>query len=349
MDPHIPNIAIDQLLHFPTLNQDSLQSLLTDHLLKSSIDAFHRPNEDNLLFSTWISSCRDDFSGAWLEAIPSSLSYTYTNQEYRHALLFRLFLPLPLITPGEFCHCKPRPPLDVTGHHLSHGCKESNIRTENHDELKREISCLLSYGGFAVVMEEQRCFTSVADTRKKPDVSIQGWGPRGSNYKYKKLILDVGITQALLGSQSGVLSSTMAIALHPDCQTATYHNQKVAKYSSLANAAHIDFLPIIFASSGRPHPKAKEFISDLSVAISDFRGIPAERLYFYITKRLSCALQKALFNSFHKKISIIHSKANGPAINAPDINDQSVLASDYMNCDSGVPVDLLDHFDVNQD
>jgi hypothetical protein len=76
----------------------------------------------------------------------------------------------------------------------------------------------------------------------------------------------------------------MAIAIHPDCQTSAYHSQKVAKYSLLANAAHMDFLPIIFASSGRPHPKAKEFISDLSAAISDFRGIPAERLYFYITK-----------------------------------------------------------------
>ena len=199
------------------------------------------------------------------------------------------------------------------------------------------------------MIEEQHCFTSVSETRRKPDVSIRGWGPRGTNYKHKKLILDVGITQALLGSQSAVLSSTMAIALHPDCQTSAYHNQKVAKYSSLANAAHIDFLPIIFASSGRPHPRAREFISDLSVAISDFRRIPAERLYFYITKRLSCALQKALFNSFHKKISIIHSKANGPTIHAPDINDQSVLASDYMNCDSGVPMDLLNLFDVDHE
>ena len=192
LDPHIPDITVEQLLHFPTLNQDSLQSVLTEHLLKSSIDAFHRPNEENILFSSWISSCRDDFSGAWLEAIPSSLSYTFTNPEYRHALLFRLFLPLPLISQGEYCHCKSRPPLDLTGHHLSHGCKESNIRTENHDELKREISSLLSYGGFAVIIEEQRCFNSVSETRKKPDVSIQGWGPRGTNYKHKKLILDVG-------------------------------------------------------------------------------------------------------------------------------------------------------------
>jgi hypothetical protein len=349
LDPHIPNITIDQLLQFPTLNQDSLQSILTEHILKSSTDAFHCPDEGNILFSSWISSCRNDFSGAWLEAIPSSLSYTFTNLEYRHALLFRLFLPLPLITPGEYCHCKSRPPLDLTGHHLSHGCRESNIRTENHDELKREISSLLSYGGFAVMIEEQHCFASISETRRKPDVSVRGWGPRGSNYKHKKLILDVGITQALLGSRSGILSSTMAIATHPDCQTSAYHNQKVTKYSSLANAAHIDFLPIIFASSGRPHPKAKEFISDLSVAISDFRGIPAERLYFYITKRLSCALQKALYNSFHKKISLIHSKANGPTIHALDINDHSVLASDYINCSFGVQMDLLNFFDVDQE
>jgi hypothetical protein len=113
--------------------------------------------------------------------------------------------------------------------------------------------------------------------------------------------------------------------------------------------SEMDFLPIIFASSGRPHPKAKEFISDLSAAISDFRGIPAERLYFYITKRLSCALQKALINSFHKKISIIHSKANGPTIHAPEINDNSVLASDYINCDSGIPTNLLNLFDVDQE
>jgi hypothetical protein len=199
------------------------------------------------------------------------------------------------------------------------------------------------------MIEEQHCFASISETRRKPDVSVQGWGPRGPDYKHRKLILDVGITQALLGSQSGVLSSTMAIAVRPDCQMSAYHNQKVTKYSSLANAAHIDFLPIIFASSGRPHPKAKEFISDLSVAISDFRGIPAERLHFYITKRLSCALQKTLYNSFHKNISIIHSKANGPTIHAPDINDQSVLTSDYMNCTSSDQMDLLNLFDVEQE
>jgi hypothetical protein len=48
----------------------------------------------------------------------------------------------------------------VTGHHLSHGCNEDNIRNDNHTEFKREFASLLTYGGFTVIIEEQRCFAS---------------------------------------------------------------------------------------------------------------------------------------------------------------------------------------------
>ena len=61
LDPHIPNITIYQLLEMPAITLDSLQGVLSDHLLSSTIAAFHTPNNDNvitILFSTWISSCR---------------------------------------------------------------------------------------------------------------------------------------------------------------------------------------------------------------------------------------------------------------------------------------------------
>jgi hypothetical protein len=145
----------------PAITHDSLQGVLTDHLLRTIIDTLqHQPNVDDIQFSTWLSSCQNDFSGAWLEAIPSSPAYEFSNSDFRHALLFRLFLPLPLISPGDSCHCKLRPPLDITGHHLSHGCNEDNIRNDNHTEFKREFASLLTYGGFTVIIEEQRCFAS---------------------------------------------------------------------------------------------------------------------------------------------------------------------------------------------
>jgi hypothetical protein len=320
----------------PTITHESLQGVLTDHLLRTTVDTLHRPNIDDIQFSTWISSCRNDFSGSWLEAIPTSPSYEFSNSDFRYAILFRLFLPLPLISPGDKCHCKLHPPLDPTSHHLSNGCNEDNIRNDNHTELKHEFASLLNYGGFAVIIEEQRCFASIVDTRKRPDICIQGWGLRGTTYKHRKLIIDVGITtQTLLGTQLGVLSSTLTLATHPDSQPSAHHNTKITKYQALANAAHLDFLPLIFASSGRPHSAAKGFISDLTIAISQFRNIPPTTLHLFIRKRLSCALQKALAGSFNKKIFLIHSKSNGPSTSAPEINDQAIMDSNYINyCDS---------------
>jgi hypothetical protein len=101
LDVYIPNITIQQLLDMPFIVLDSLQGVLSTHLLRPTIEAFHHPNRDDILFSTWISSCRNDFSGAWLEAIPSSSTYKFSNLDFRHAILSRLFLPLPLISPGD--------------------------------------------------------------------------------------------------------------------------------------------------------------------------------------------------------------------------------------------------------
>ena len=101
LDVYIPNITIQQLLDMPFIVLDSLQGVLSTHLLRPTIEAFHHPNRDDILFSTWISSCRNDFSGAWLEAIPSSSTYEFSNLDFRHAILSRLFLPLPLISPGD--------------------------------------------------------------------------------------------------------------------------------------------------------------------------------------------------------------------------------------------------------
>ena len=141
----------------------------------------------------------------------------------------------------------------------------------------------------------------------------------------------MGITQALFGSQKGILSATLALVLDPDAQASAYHNFKNTKYLKLANLARMDFLPVIFTSSGRPHLNAKEFIYDLVLSISQFRKIPPTCLHFYITKRLSCVLQKALLNSFNKKISLIHSRANGPSTSNLEINDHAIIDSEYIN------------------
>jgi hypothetical protein len=79
LDVYILNIIIRQLLDMPSIVLDSLQGVLSTYLLRPTIEALHHPNRDYLLFSALISSCRNNFSGAWLEAIPSSSTYEFSN------------------------------------------------------------------------------------------------------------------------------------------------------------------------------------------------------------------------------------------------------------------------------
>jgi hypothetical protein len=74
LEPHIPNVTVQQLLDMPAITHESLQGVLTDHLLKTTIDTLHQPNIDDIQFSTWISSCRNDFNQWHLVRGNSNLS-----------------------------------------------------------------------------------------------------------------------------------------------------------------------------------------------------------------------------------------------------------------------------------
>ena len=175
----IPNIAIHHLMTLPTSSSTmTLQGLLSESLLEPLLGEFFNPDPNDILYSTWVSSCRNDYSGAWLESIPYQSKFLFPNLEFQSALLTRLFLPQALIPPGCRCSCKEHPTIDIYGHHFSHGCREDGLRNNNHDELKREFLQLLTYSGFTVKVEEIGCFAAVDDTQKRPDVSILNWGPR---------------------------------------------------------------------------------------------------------------------------------------------------------------------------
>jgi hypothetical protein len=214
---------------------------------------------------------------------------------------------------GTICDCKRKTVLDKYGHHFVSGCACYGKRTQQHDALSYATSGAISWCGLRNIREELGCFKEADPLNgKKPDISVIHPLPSDdlvdSQGRIPKLILDIQITSPVPGSQGGVfLTMTKNVANQENHEANRAFNSKNRKYGEIAKENGLSFLPIIFETTGRIHPKSLEFFDCLAAHAAEVKKIDKGIVYGYIMNKLSCTLQKSIAETINSRLH----KVNG--------------------------------------
>lgn len=248
-----------------------------------------------------------------LTVVPKTENFQIHNSDFARALRYRLFLHQKDLVEGTVCDgCKRKVILDPTGHHLVSGCASFGKRTQMHDALAYEASFLISYCGLRNIREELGCFREAhPECGKRPDITV--FNPVASdnlvdaNGRIPKLILDFQITSPLPGSQQGVFSAmTPYMADKADNMAGKAFTKKNSDYKRIAEDNGLSFLPIIFETTGRIHPKALEFFSAIADHASQVKRIDKGIIFAFMMNRLSCVLQKHMAGIISSRVNTIN-------------------------------------------
>jgi hypothetical protein len=295
---------ITALLAQAMQKNETLQSKLFEMQRPHTIQLFKDSITDTKRLA-WIVSLSgsDSKSSRWLDVTPKTVDFKFKSDQFQALLCHRLLLQQPIFVPTSKCYCKSAPLLDPYGHHLSAGCAKDGTFHKTHDSLKMVIKDLCNFAGFVTRVEEPRCFQEAdPDCNLRPDLSIYNF----PNHPRRKLILDVSVTHPVPIISSRVLSRNEA---SQPCRAANLcFNRKNNKYSAVSEANDLEFLPLIFETTGKMHPKTETFLDRTVAEIVNTRDHPGVRsvLQFYWFARVSCCLQKCIADSILSKSRVVN-------------------------------------------
>jgi hypothetical protein len=291
------------VLHFNAIGkEETFQNTLFELQTPHTVNCFINSVNDSKRLAWYTSSCGEDSrSSKWLEAIPKSKDFKFSSNEFQALLCYRLFLQQPVYVPTSKCYCKKAPTLDPLGHHLSAGCAKDGTLHKTHDSLKLVLKELCSFAGLYTRIEETRAFQEAfPDCNLRPDMSIY-------NYHYHKVVADVSVTHPIPISSSTVLSRNAA--LQPCRAAEKARRRKIAKYSTVSDANNLEFLPIIFETTGKMHPETEIFVKEiLQKACEDIPLVHHSVLHSYWYTRISCSIQKSVAEAILTKSRVVNGK-----------------------------------------
>ena len=240
--------------------------------------------------------------------VPRDATFKFANADFVNLVRLRLYIDLAGIVDGSRCRCKAKTLLDKRGHHLLSGCKIGHWVSTTHDHMVLEIKTLATYCGFWCIREERDCFKNTNPfNNRRPDVSIMNPLQKHTSGD-NKLLLDAEVTNPVPGSKSGKQGAlTMGKARQEGSKAEEAFKGKNKEYLEIATANGLSFLPIIFESTGRVHPKAMEFFKDIAKHKEEITKIPKDRTYGWMMNRLSCVLMHAIAKCLNTKIAAITS------------------------------------------
>jgi hypothetical protein len=287
-----------------TASRETLQSKLFELQQPHTVQAFRDSILDTKRLAWIVSqSGRDSKCSRWLDVTPKTHDFKFKSEEFQVLLCHRLFLQQPVHVPTSKCYCKAAPLLDPYGHHLSAGCAKDGTFHKTHDSLKMVVKELCNFAGFVTRVEEPRCFQEAnPDCNLRPDLSVYNYPPI---YPRRKMIIDVSVTHPVPITSARVLSRNEA--LQP-CRAANLcFNRKVTKYAAVSEANNLEFLPLIFETTGKMHPKTETFLDRTVTEILNRRN-PALRsvMNFYWYARVSCCIQKCIADAILTKSRVVN-------------------------------------------
>ena len=293
--------------------RETVQSILTKYVVAEKLTLFKEKLTGPLVHRlAWLTSLQGPEVGRWLTVVPRYEDFQFHNVAYEIQMRYRLLLPQRNLAEGTICDCKRKTVLDLFGHHLVSGCGCFGKRTQQHDAMAYNLNGSIGYCGLRSVREELGCFREAdPENGKKPDISVINPLPSEdlvpSQGRMPKLILDVQITCPIPGSQGGVfLPMTPYIAKKTLSQAEKAFNGKNTKYKKIAEDNGLSFLPIIFETTGRAHPKALDFIEAMSAHAAEVKRIDKGIVFAFIMNKLSCTLQKCIAETISSRLNTIN-------------------------------------------
>jgi hypothetical protein len=293
LDASYINFNIFAIFKEHNSHSKSFQKHLSSLFIKSNLEKFNAvlTAQNNLDVIAWFKSVSAPEAGLWLTIIPKAAKYVFSADEFRVSLRYRFHIHQNAfhIRPGLACDCAPHPTLDLFGHHLTTGCGRQGYRHRTHDFLGLEIVQMLKYCGLWSKREENNCFQTIddPDSQRRPDISVF------PQHFDKKLVMDICITNPIPGSKKCTASkltlndaSKVGRAAHISFQ------RKNSLYNVAATENNLDFLPIIFETTGLLHHSAKEFFLSVAKHAADEKKIHPSILHSFLLKNFSVALQK---------------------------------------------------------
>ena len=265
----------------------STQSLIGKGMRRVRLDEYKQQITDNHDLA-WFVSCCDRDAGRWLEMSPKSPYTTLSANEFTSQFFYRLRLPSPFIVSGTKCTCAGFPMVDTQGIHLTTGCGKDGFRHKTHDNLVRTLESMSRCCGFVVRREEQQCFQDAfPDSQRRPDLSILNAPGR-----QQKVVADLMVTGPV-GRQQ--LSRAQAVQ---ECRAANKaYSDKCRSYGELARANNLEFVALIFESTGKIHPNTVRFIDDMLKYCAGLDKSRLGRLKRFWYTAISFSLQKHLAQS----------------------------------------------------
>ena len=304
--------------------QNQLYTLSVNNTLESFKNKLMENNDVNAI--AWFNSISAPEAGLWLTTIPKSDKYIFTNDEFQISLRYRFYIHQTsnIIRPGTACDCSAHPVLDRFGHHLTTGCGKHGYRHKTHDFIGYEILNILKYSGIWCRREELNCLQTIndPDSQRRPDISVYG-APKHFD---KKLIMDICITNPIPGSTKCQPSNlTIDEAANIGRAAQKSYNSKYSSYLNAIEQNNLDFLPVIFETSGLLHSESKNFFLSVAKFAESEKKIHYSILNAFFLKNLSIALQK-----YQASAILGHSsKLNG---RTSWREDSSTLSYDFVSC-----------------
>ena len=247
--------SVQDLLAIQSSASDSIQSKLTNFVLHfNHTDFLSSLLTTDTRFHAMVLSGSTPEAGQWLLSKPNRPQSTFSNFDFAVCVRFRLYMHQPTITRGSLCTCKYHNSqefqvIDDQGIHPTFGCKKDGVRINTHNDIVDEICRLVKYSGYATKREELDCFRAAfPDNNQRPDISMAN-PKRSENFPHARLILDVGITCPVHPASRLQLTRDQSNTVARACNT--YHTTKMNKYSRVADANQLSFLPLVFESTGR--------------------------------------------------------------------------------------------------
>jgi len=244
----------------------------------------------------WFKSCQGSHPGRWLQQSPKSPSTTLSPNEFSIMLLYRLRLEIPAIVPGSRCNGKSCGLVDRFGVHLTTGCGKGGFRHRTHDNVVLTIESLSRSCGVMTRREARRCFqTDLSSSERRPDLLLFNV-PR----HHQPVVADLMITGPV-----GTRALSLISALQEYRAANAAYAKKQNSYKDISSSNGLDFIALIFESTGRIHPETVRFLNSMleSCAGGDkLRLGSLKRFWFGL---ISISLQKYLAQSLLARVQEI--------------------------------------------
>ena len=293
-------------------------------LQKSLSDILKPPNTQNThsMYSSpaeiaWLNSLKCPESGLWLKSCPKTTFHTLSNNHFECALTLRLFLAQKTIIPFTKCTCSSDHStitIDTQGIHLCSGCHHDNVKNIVHNNLRDCINSTFNHLGIQTVLEPINQFRATnPDDGGRPDIKVLGLSDR-------PLLLDVSVTSPIPPNNPHSLS--FSDAKIPLRQANRRHQVKVREYEGKSIENNMDFLPIIFETTGNIHPDGVKLFKKVVHRYCKDRNAPFDPVWQFWMSFISISFQKTLASCILQRSYNINSRQHPTK---QEIDDDKVL------------------------